>query len=244
MAIQPKAQEAALAHLRSIAVAGGMLPSLRVLARNAGVAYVSMHKTVRRLALAGYLTVVKKKGIQIVRPLPTLLPPPARPAVVRGWRQLAQRLRHDIMDGRFLDPPELPSLKQLASRYCSCYATARKSLQALLDEGMLIPYRKRYRIPGFTLRRSPNTLALVSVGNAEGYFFDFTQLRNDMVRQLEIECIRQQIRLKTYILPFTFGQVNRCPELLKIAGGSMGESLLGIAHGSVRSERGDHRRSA
>jgi len=119
------------------------LPTLDVLSRDAGVSRVTMHRAVKALVTQGALTSRQRSGIRLATG--TVQPAP-RPPVVPRSEQLTRDLSSDILDGAYKDSRELPSAKDLYTRYGVVFRTIRKALAALEANGTLRRELRRYRI--------------------------------------------------------------------------------------------------
>jgi GntR family transcriptional regulator len=60
------------------------------------------------------------------------------PGPVAPWRQIHALLRAQIEDGRLAPGDRLPSIKDLSQTYGVALTTARKALDALKDEGVVV----------------------------------------------------------------------------------------------------------
>lgn len=165
------AQARARAYVRSLIEdnhlsAGDRLPSVRQLARDAGMAYVSMQKAVRGLVAEGVVSARPRAGIRV---LGDASPSASRAAPVRepegrgsvGCRRLVDILRTDLMCGQVPFGPRLPMLKELSQRYGSCPATLRKALDVLVAERLLQPFGRGYRLSGVLQQTGRTVVALL-----------------------------------------------------------------------------------
>ena len=224
---KPIAREKALAYLRVLQERGDAPHSIRSMAQSVGIAYVSMFKAVRLLVNSGYMISSRGKRSQFVRALPAAMPEVRQALPQTEPFDLLSRMRRDIVCGHFPDNATLPSLKQLAADYGVCYRTIRRLLSTLAGEKLIVPHGRRFRPVGVPHTSGTGSIALVSVGNAEGHLFGFTQLRSAMIHHLEMECASHGVQLRTYTLPFRSGRVHRCPELSTPPDLTAGDTLLG-----------------
>ncbi|MBD3243219.1 MAG: GntR family transcriptional regulator [Chitinivibrionales bacterium] len=124
-------------------VAGQRLPSLQVMAFEAGVSLVTMHKAVRQACREGVVHSVPGKGVFAGEkgecgPAVTVAPTPAH-----RWQRIRARIEADMLGGQFGESA-LPGTAELGQRYGACYRTVRKALRSLQSEGLLEVRRKRY----------------------------------------------------------------------------------------------------
>jgi GntR family transcriptional regulator len=82
--------------------------------------------------------------------LPAVEPPEIRPyAADPPYRQIAAWLRARILAGEFSPDVPLPSEKALVGMFGVARETARKAVQLLRDEGLvvIVPHRGAYVVP-------------------------------------------------------------------------------------------------
>jgi DNA-binding LacI/PurR family transcriptional regulator/DNA-binding transcriptional regulator YhcF (GntR family) len=204
MRLSKPAQDKATAFVRQLLTArgedrGGSMPSIRRLAANAGVSYVSMWKAVGQLRQQGLVRVNHRTGIG---PL-AILPPrvvmgaavPRASAPRQKWAQVSARLEHDILTGRFLPGARFPSVKELTRQYGACHDTIRKALERLVSERWLAVERRGYRVPLLHEANRAGTVVVVASGDRSGAPALFTNRSQDHYRLLEGECARSGVSL-------------------------------------------------
>ena len=118
---------------------GERLPSIRSLARRAGVSLVTMFKTVRMLKENGLVSGAGYQRLTAGRLERTLAPPPKEPA---AWQRKGELLKKDIATGVFGLAGKLPPRKELQARYGVCFRTMRKILHAMEKDEIILPNGK------------------------------------------------------------------------------------------------------
>jgi len=130
---------------------------------------------------------------------------------------VAGRLRRDIAEGRFRTRPELPSCKELSELYGVCFATLKRLLRALEDEGVLVRHKKKYRIRQFSARRAGSQILLVlSQGLYELIEMQGT-LRTwvyPLINAMENECSRRNLRFVLKGFSDDLASFEKMPDLL------------------------------
>ncbi len=145
------------------------VPPIAELAEGAGVAYVTMWKAVQRLRHGGEIDVSRKHGMHVApsrSPAHTADEPPWPGPGAPLSRQVARRLRQDIVTGRYGLGECLPSVKECAAHYGVCIRTMRAALAECVEGGALCRDRRRYRVYSPPPRRSRLSVLLVSRANA------------------------------------------------------------------------------
>lgn len=182
------------------------LPTIRILASQAGVSRGTMQKAVLRLVEKGHLSARPGQGIWTVSEQgPDSLGgavPQLR--VGSGWERLRDTLMDGIVGGDFSAGEPLPPIAALCSRYGVCYRTMRRALQSLLSSGILCRHGRAYSVSQLP-RNSRITSLVLIVGQAPGPHPALNSARTaDLFRVLETECSRLNIRL--IVLVYECGQ--------------------------------------
>jgi DNA-binding GntR family transcriptional regulator len=177
------------------------LPTIRELAESADVSFVTMAGAVRNLCDRKMISVAQRSGIHILGDKPCLIesiqqnsPPPD----IVKWEWLTNAIRKDLYEGMFPSDNTFPLPKELAIRYGVCFRTLKKTLNVLVDEGILDRYKRTYIHRSFTPGNHFNTVVLVGI---EPHFSNPVTLsprRRQFMRVLENECVRRKINLKMW----------------------------------------------
>lgn len=141
---QDKAADFALARLAELSGRpDAPTPSLKVLARECGVAYMTMWKAASRLRRKGIIEMHRKTGIRLCS-LPQEQPDRAQntlstaiPKNGQKWERTARRIVEDIHNSLYEHGESLGPIKHLAHRYGVCPPTLRRALEYLVDQGVL-----------------------------------------------------------------------------------------------------------
>ncbi len=172
----------------------GKLPSIRLLARDAGVSYVTMWRSVKQLAGGrGAGEGMNDNDRQTAR---AGVPEHDDGNVL--WQKISKRLKKDILSGGFPPGQPLPSCKELRHRYGVSFRTLKKSIDALASEEMIRPYKKRYVIPAISLSGSNARVVVLGCGWEDGRIWADFQDKN-YFRILESECIQSRIPLDVVV---------------------------------------------
>lgn len=134
------------------------LPTIKVLAKGAGVAVSTMHKAVRQLVAQGRLSARPRVGLRVVVPSPDA---PANAGTGTGYstatthgQRIAEALESDIAHGTYRPGHRLPTLKELSDTYGASTSTMRRTLARVFEDGWtdspVRPRVKRFqRLSGF-----------------------------------------------------------------------------------------------
>jgi DNA-binding transcriptional regulator YhcF (GntR family)/DNA-binding LacI/PurR family transcriptional regulator len=180
------------------------LPSLRLLAQQAKVSFVTMWRAVNSLKKSGIIAgnrngyspvisrdaVQKDKeslrgsgGIQLISERENIL-----------WEKVKNRLKKDILIGRYAQGQPMPSCKELMYHCDVSFRTLKKSLSALETEGMIKPFKKGYAVPALTISEGHARVVAIGCGWKDGKIWADYQDKN-YFRILESECIQSKIAL-------------------------------------------------
>ena len=158
---QPKVQSAAQFVMGGINAGrfkpGEFLPSIRMLAAEAKVSFVTMWKAVNRLKkqshligksgeaprVAGWPIGEKRSIAEYVWPTPSA----ADGRTARN--RLTARIRKDILQGRYQPGVPLPHLKQLEAQYRTSTRSLQRVLTGLCAEGVLEAGGRGFAVPRF-----------------------------------------------------------------------------------------------
>lgn len=218
-----RGQERALSFLHEnilLAVKSGnaRLPSVQVMAGQAGVAPLTMWKAVRLLCTQGRLTARQRQGIHVVSGAEMdLKESPAEPVASRSqaqkWQRLCTTIEGDIVKG--VHPPGvvLPSIKQLRNRYGFCFQTVKRALLSLHSDGVIEQHKNGYRVPAFMANRVRSTIIVVG-----------WMLGDEVMRALDAECYKTGITLN--IIPL-FPRDQLFDRIAKAVRGCGGDAIMG-----------------
>lgn len=137
---------------------GSRLPTVRALARAAGVATLDMSEALRRLEMRGIVHTVPRRGTFFQRA-------PEKPApqtAEEKWEALAARLESDILSGHFRPGASLPQQRELQEHYGVSYPTLRKALEILARKGVLFAFKRSYRVA--PARKALGKAAILCIG--------------------------------------------------------------------------------
>jgi DNA-binding transcriptional regulator YhcF (GntR family) len=190
-----RAFDKAEAYLRKQAEAAESLQRPRLdtheqMARQAGVSNGTMLKAVRLLCDEGVLVSKRKAGVRLAKTVAS----PQRPLPDSGWRGIVQRMRTDIIAGS-MAPDVWLSAKELTRRYGGCFRTAKRALQALEEDHLLVRQQRGYRLAVPRAGRREQNIVLTGVGSANGNLDSFTPRTLELLRTPERACFMRSMRL-------------------------------------------------
>jgi DNA-binding LacI/PurR family transcriptional regulator/DNA-binding transcriptional regulator YhcF (GntR family) len=186
--------ETALQLLRD-RLTGGMsaLPSLRALAAEGGVSYVTMWKASAILKSEGLID--RRPSVRLRSPVDKV-PPPQAPSGYR-WEQVAARIRTGILDGSIGHEGLLPPPKTLRAQFGVTHRTLNAALSHLAVHGDVEPYRRtwRSRLPHTKTHGRAAVLLLTREDPSAGVAL-MTPRAQELFRAVESECGRAGIVLE------------------------------------------------
>jgi len=172
------------------------LPTTHQLARDAGVSLVTMWKAVR--TLVDEKVIEARRGAGIHR-----LPRSSSHRSSQLTQSIAQKLLHDIVEGRFHNDNALPLIKELASLYETGTIVIRGAIDVLIAQGHVVKRGREFRIR----RQRLSGMSVLSVGFISGPdFFDeceigyFRTTTEQFLNYFERQCTQRNVRLERLTL--------------------------------------------
>lgn len=184
--------------------AGTFLPSIKELAAKAEVSFVTMWKTIDKLREMGVLE-TNNGGKRVIVSAKGARPPsasksdqlalhPERSNTGLLWQTVKERIKRDVLVGRYPAGEPLPPHKELQSFYDISFPTLKKSLEALVGEEIISVYHKGYKVPSLTGSDSHARIVALGCGWEDGRIWT-DYLDKNYFRLLETECIHAKINL-------------------------------------------------
>jgi DNA-binding transcriptional regulator YhcF (GntR family) len=174
-----------------------VLPSIRAMAREQGVAYETMWRAVDQCRRRGLLTIVAGGKVRIGPKVSATEAKAAQPnsdvcvgSHVRGGTRLEQttaRLRDALTSGAYAQAPRLPPYKVLASEYGASYRVLRAALEVLAQEQLVEQCIGGFRRTRLAPPPRETNSVLLFTGALRGHQkhgFSFSR-NNDLLRALE-----------------------------------------------------------
>jgi DNA-binding LacI/PurR family transcriptional regulator len=190
---------------------GTRLPTIRQLAQQTGISKSTMARAIKDLGEKGLLDGFKKYH--------------ASAEAQSSWNSLhgetrSQRVRmlfeKDILSGAFGLQGNLPSTKELQSRYEVGFRTMRKILHTLQTEGALRASGRGYSLPAIQVRSNRQIIVFIT---CKGYLAQTSALNhahNKIVNLFESECLRLGLRVEIVEIDF-YDSVQSRRALAKLA---------------------------
>jgi DNA-binding LacI/PurR family transcriptional regulator/DNA-binding transcriptional regulator YhcF (GntR family) len=186
----------ALAYLQSELVnkphePGSRLPTVRSLARAAGVATVTLSEALAQFEKRGIVHRIAKRGLFYQRPPEQ----PKRMSTAEKWETVAARLERDILAGHFRPGTALPQQRELQEHYGVAYPTLRKALEILARKGVLFSYKRSFRVAPSRKVTGDATLICIGLGDETGRLQIQNPRFQEFVFSLQNAAAINQIRL-------------------------------------------------
>ncbi|MBD3240155.1 MAG: GntR family transcriptional regulator [Chitinivibrionales bacterium] len=174
------------------------LPSIRILAEQAGVSRETMRRAAHELAQEGSVEISPSLGIRAAghRAPERMLEHAAERTPRDRWSTVCERLRREILNGTFGPTHTLPAYKELCDTFGVSYRTLYRAIQTLCRQGLLVRYGRGYRVVTHTENRPRNTVVLIVVGDNRGTM-RFPHLRSlPNFFSLHNECVSRNLQLE------------------------------------------------
>lgn len=210
-----RALEAALDTLRAHmdgCPAGTRLPSLTALAADAGVSRRTMWSAAQQHVALGTLRARRGDGLIVtgegmVGQAATGTAQAAGTPRERAWESIRDALRRDIYRGGFRTGDQLPTVKELRSRYGVSYRTVKQALHALAGERMLEQHGVRWQVRGHSREGSHHRIALVTRRFPEEAQGRVPPRHAENLMLFESECRRRSLQVSPVRLSFVEHEV-------------------------------------
>jgi DNA-binding transcriptional regulator YhcF (GntR family) len=175
------------------------LPSLKEVSESTGVSLVTCLKAARYLQSKGVVVIRPGKGIFVADPRKAM--PSENPATASAahcaWQRCRDAMLADIYAEAYGSDMPLPSINELARTYGVHHQTARKALQALIDERAIVKQRRSYRVRGLPKRQNRSTIALI-VPSMSGYGMFRPQRHQQFALAMEQACLKHGLLLEGF----------------------------------------------
>lgn len=163
--------------------------SLRTLARQCDVSYVTMWKAAHAVkAGTGPHTFENVERTQ--QPAPR-------------WRQVLSALCEDLRQGVYPPDRNLPGGAVLLDRYGVSYPTLRRALTAATEEGLLVRYKRTYRVRRLSAATPIGTVAIIAREAPQGEAHSSSYLAH--MRSAEQACTRALVRPRILMCDLALG---------------------------------------
>jgi len=170
---------------------GSRLPTLRELAKSAGVSNLAMQRALAELEARKIVVSLPKRGFYYLS-----LPEKSPPAIsLKKWELIATRLERDILAGLFRPGTSLPQLRELQAAYGATYATLRKVLDKLVQTGVLYPFKRNHRVAPARQMAGHSALICIGLGDETGRLLIQNPRFQEFVFALQNAAALNQIRL-------------------------------------------------
>jgi DNA-binding transcriptional regulator YhcF (GntR family) len=217
---------------------GTHFPSIRQLARNADVSFVTMWKALSQLKTIRGTDLHRTDG-------PACAPAGsedlsslgarAAAADVRSeypgsvWLKLKATIQKDILTGRFAPGETLPFLKELQYRYDVSFATLKKALESLEADDLIRAKGKGFVVPSLTSADRNDRIVAIGCGWEDAKIWSDHQDKL-CFRLLEAECIQKKIGLDIAVYFHQNGRLRYIHSATRQPYNLKSDALLGIAY--------------
>jgi len=179
------------------------LPTICELAKQGGFSPKTISRAVAFFRKQSILSASQRSGVQIVSNLPVSgtgeeLSDQEAPPQKKGnksWQKLRSRFAADIAAGVYQPGTLLPSGKELCATFGTAHVTIKKALESLTSEGLLVPYKRGYRLRSYRARRSTSTLCFVADNSDLSRLLNRTPHSMEMWQNLVMQCRQRGLRI-------------------------------------------------
>lgn len=202
-----KQLERAIQHVKGLLRArgyepDGRLPSLNALARDAGVARMTMYSALRQLQAQSLVSLEHGRGIFAAQSASETGKAAREP--LSAFERTAARLESDILSHVHAPGAALPPRKELCRRYTCGMRTLNRALRHLCRQNLLVHWGCRYRVCQSQVRSEYATLiAVMRSAEAGGNQLLLTSPRaRERYHRLESAC--ELFGLRLVVAPFNY----------------------------------------
>lgn len=161
------------------------LPTVGECAQQAGVARGTMLAAVRELKSSGIIDARPRRGMVVGTITLSSNPSVSATAYLPRVDELIRRLEKDIIDGFFKKDQMIPSIKELSARYGTSFAILKKAIHTVQDKGLLMPYKRGFKIACQNPGISHNRVLVYALGDNQGNILHLTQRITDQLADFE-----------------------------------------------------------
>ncbi|MBD3421496.1 MAG: GntR family transcriptional regulator [Chitinivibrionales bacterium] len=174
---------------------GSLLPNVKELAAASGVSVPTLGKATRFLAgreildgAAGKRFGVREGSHSQCREIINELHSDFADQNIAGyWELVKNRIKQDILQGKYKAGRPMPSLKELTAAYETSFRTLKKALSHLQGEGLIAPHKKSFCVKRIVADPRANKVVFIMLADKYGRF-QLGSLNQDYLRNLELEC--------------------------------------------------------
>lgn len=170
------------------------LPTVRVMARAAGVSPVTMLRAVADIKEAENLESAPSRGLRIKD-----IDGQQTAFIEQGRNHVTQRTKvriiEDLRSGHHPFGRRLPPVKECAARYGCCVTTLRRAFDDLVGQDILKRDGRGYSVPGSTPGSFGRIVVLFALSDPDGMLLFTIPRQETYVTVLEQECVRAGLSL-------------------------------------------------
>jgi DNA-binding transcriptional regulator YhcF (GntR family) len=182
------------------------LPSIKKLASMANVSLVTMWKAAHLLKHKGTISIVHGQGIRPVarRNNQTVTVEAGQatagsPVAEKKWTVVKKLIFRDIVNGIYQPGEEMPTLKEMAFKYGTCFITLKKSLAALSRDNCIVPSKRTFKIVPFSKKKFRSHIIVLTRGEESGELNTWTPWGREFMQTLDKMCAQARITVAYYI---------------------------------------------
>lgn len=179
---------------------GARLMPAKALALDAGVSTKTMCQVLRELEEQGVITITRAGTFRGDAFSHRQRQRDARRSIYslskRKWENALERLRSDILDGRFERHEPLPDVSRLSALYDISRPTLQKGLERLLSEGLVQKKGRQYFLPRPRALSSLASILFVTTVNLEDKSSIHSERGMQMISRMQWECKERGLRLE------------------------------------------------
>jgi DNA-binding LacI/PurR family transcriptional regulator/DNA-binding transcriptional regulator YhcF (GntR family) len=179
--------------------AGNRLPSAKTLAHQAGVSTRTMIKAIATLKARGLIYGVERGSLRAGN---GSVEPEGSSGLNQSWQIKRSRLERDIFSGYFAHHGTLPSSKMLQGRYGVCFATMRKILRSLSNDGIIALKRKKWEVVRSRAHRANDRVVFVPCLYQDRPFSALSNGQYSIIDRFEEECVARGLSVSLAKIDF------------------------------------------
>jgi DNA-binding LacI/PurR family transcriptional regulator/DNA-binding transcriptional regulator YhcF (GntR family) len=218
---------------------GTQLPSIRRLARNADVSFVTMWKAIGQLKTMRKTDLSPTGRAAITSPaaeedlftfdkgMQGFDTVPEYPGVL--WLKLKAQIQKDIFTGKFAPGEKMPFIKELQYRYDVSFTTLKKALESLEADNTIRARGKGYAIPTLTSADHHDRIVAIGCGREDAKIWSDHQDKQCFFL-FESECIQKKIGLDIAVYFHQNGRLRYIHSATRQPYNLKGDTVLGIAY--------------
>ncbi len=108
-------------------------------------------------------------------------------------------IQRDLINGIYQPGEEMPTLKEMAFKYDTCFITLKKSLSSLSKDNYIVPSKRTFKVVPLSNKKSRSHIIVLTRGEESGELNTWTPWGREFLQTLDKKCAQARITVSYYI---------------------------------------------